>query len=724
MGKLKLKNFFGQSVLMAIMMVSLLSSCMKEMGDHHFSVKNATVTLQIDNVGEYSQTKSIYTPDENRINDLNLFVYSSDGNLYDSFYGQAVDYELSLAMGQTFSFYVLANYGAELTPSATEFALKNRVLDYSLSDLNDCGIPMAGQLEDVYVAGDTDLLILVQRLLAKVGVRIDESALETASYVYKSVSLKQCPTHIRPWTSSYYETQSVADGDMASEEELLTIKDNELFFYLPENCRGSLLTNSDPWQKVPDKLSCSELLPYVEIVASYENVGLSDENSKFRFYVGGNSTDNFDIKRNHLYHITLFPSDEGIFKGSWKMEAENMQSTRNLSFNRNKLYMQAEDSERIRVIVEPDAYEYDLIYDKELWEEYGISVSKTFNILTIQSAYKGLKDLALTLTVRDKSGFASADCDISVSANLEPFLESNFKHLDMWGGNEYALSFTYSDGAGNVKNVVPTLSELSFSSPVPSSLLSYSSGMFIAEDWWGKTGDWIGPGLTYTAVFTYSGVSTTISGSLNGHSGFGEIKATDYYYREFTKSDTPSLTSATLTGSTSTNVLNAVTSLSSINMSSVSNWKYDYLKVGVYQLDCSFVDPSNGKIRTCNVPMTVKTNVRSLEGTIVFKELYGGYNGGRELNSFFEVTTASPYYDSDINLTCDVLQEINFQIYGLNLKYIDHKGNLRYVDKYDDWTDADLFLGFDDLWIDWYTGNEEILFRMNGFDFGVGYCVN
>lgn len=724
MNKLKLENFIRRSALVVIGMTLFAFSCVEERESRPLAQNYAKISFEVDCEGGFIQTKNSFTADENGINNLNLIVYDGRGRLYHSFYGLASDMELNLVVGQSFSFYALANYGSALSPPADEQDIKSLVLNYSISNLSDSGIPMSGMMEDLEISGDMTLTITVQRILSKVGVIIDENELTTASYEYKGVKLRQCPSHIRPWTPGFFETQLCFEGDSATAMDLSLITEQEVFFYLPENCRGQLLESSDPWQKIPDNLECSEFLPYVEIAASYDNLGLTDDNARFRFYLGANSTNDFDVRRNHVYHVTLIPSDKGILNGSWKLEAEDLLSTRSLNFTRDVLSMRHSDQERIRVNVEPRGFSYNLIYDEDYWTENGITLLKTNNILTIVSDYTGAEPVSLSLIARDVDGFASDTCSITVAANREPVLMANYDHLDVWGGNEYPLSFSYTDADGVLSAVSPALSSLTFSSSVPSSLLAYSNGRLIAEDWWGKSGGWVNSNPTYTATFTYLGKTVSVTGTLNGHTGFGETKAVDHYYREFTRNDLPSLSKAELVGSTSTNVLDGIVSISPVNLSSNSNWKYNFLKVGSYSLSCSFRDPSNGKLRTTMVPMYILSNVLALEGDVSFRELTGGYNPGRVMSSHFEVNEDSDWYDTDIALSCDVEQSINFQVFAEKLKYIDHNGLVRTVDAYDDWLGADLYLGFSNFWIDWVIGLEYVIFSINGFTFRLGYQVN
>ena len=120
--------------------------------------------------------------------------------------------------------------------------------------------------------------------------------------------------------------EEVMDGDYASAGDLNTLNTTGegIHFYTLENRQGTLLPQvTDPWQKIPDNLSNGNLCTYIEVNASFRQGFFYSGNVTYRFYLGQDSTTNFDIIRNNDMSVLLTLSGDNFGEGqqniSWKV---------------------------------------------------------------------------------------------------------------------------------------------------------------------------------------------------------------------------------------------------------------------------------------------------------------------------------------------------------------------------------------------------------------------
>lgn len=727
---LKLNDNFISLAARLLLTLSPLCCCSRQAGDKLIDGLRGGVTVSLSVESDRYETRGRVFPDEDRIDDINVLVYSDNGRLYTSYFGDPASCSFVLSGACSYGFFILANYGSAIAGPPERSGLSSFTLEYRTGEHSGASVPMAGCEEAVRIGSGGSVSIRVRRLFAKVGVRIDESMLSTASYQYKSLTLKQCPTHILPWGESFAETVMTCDGDSASEAEMSAITETECYFYVPENLRGKLLENSDPWLKSADNLDIAHLLPYVELCASYSDHGLSDENTKFRFYPGANDTDNFDIRRNHMYHITVRPSDEGIFRGSWKLEAENMSNARRISISPSDFRLNRLLSRTLTIEVEPSGLPYELVYDADEWTRNGVSMVRDGDRLVLSSAYTGTVPLDFSIEARDREGLTTTCCRFTVEPAGKSLLIPDKTELDVWGGNSYPLRFIYKDGNGLQQIVMnPVLDRVITDGGMPAGYLTCFDNKLIARDWWGGSGDWTENEHNFEAHFSYRDAEAVVRGKIRGHAGFGDVTAGTVHYRDIVRGEGLALETAQMRGAVTTDVRSGV--ISTVIKKNgrpvegmTATWNGPYLKMGDYTAECTFTDPSNGLERSCEIPLPVISNIRSVSGTLHFTETVNGSPTGASYSGDFDTGTGGNMCQTGISLPCDLQQTKIFRVHGTNLQYIDSGGNPRDADQYDEWTGADLLRGIEGFGIDSYTGAEYINLILNGYQFSLGYGVN
>lgn len=297
-----------------------LSGCVME--EPASGPSSAVVTF----VPQALETRGSYAADESRIADLNIFVYR-DGLLANAAYAESgAPLSMSLLAGGTYSLFAIANAGEEIAAPVEVSGMYGVEVPVDYDAMETGGMPMSAVIDgfEVTPAGQ-EIKIGLVRLFAKYGFRVDKGRLSASSYVFTSVRLMQTASSLRPFGDNAASSGGdVMDGDRCSPSEIDKLNaGEELFFYVPENMQGTLLPdNADPWGKVPDSIGDKDgLCTYIQADAVYSADGASG-NVGFRFYLGSDDCSNFDVRRNSVYHIVLYPDDDSPYVLGWKMDSD------------------------------------------------------------------------------------------------------------------------------------------------------------------------------------------------------------------------------------------------------------------------------------------------------------------------------------------------------------------------------------------------------------------
>lgn len=199
----------------------------------------------------------------------------------------------------------------------------------------------------------------------------------------------------------------------------------------------------------------------------------------------------------------------------------------------------------------------------------------------------------------------------------EPVLTADVTTLDTWGGNLYPVRLTYDDGRGNTTNVTSAASySLSYTGGIPHDLLDWNGSGLVAEDWWGRSGDWVTAGPTYTLTLSYGGLSVEISGTMHGYTHatvIPEKPVWHYSEIEFNGWSGPAAI-ATFFGSGTTEVWTSETQVIDSGRYTLGN---GYLGLGSgIPFHASFTDPSNGYTREGDSTFDIETNIVRLQVAI------------------------------------------------------------------------------------------------------------
>lgn len=285
-------------------------------------------------------------PDEDAITDYNLFIFNSFGILEEKVYASTrqvekeagvVTHHTRLLQDVPYTILAAANMGYEL-PCRTLAEAKAYRYYMAYPDEFTPGIPMAAVMDQVCVGADGQFSMPLKRLMARIDLRVDRSALDQdVSFTVRSVKVGGCPSSVQLFSVSKAESKDQIFGggyvkswqevDGLNREVSVGMSSTTSVFVL-ENCQGDLLEHVTTEQgKVFQNNRYQEVCSYIELKASYHSPQWntrSDGYLIYRFYLG-ESLNNFDIKRNVCYQVTVRPEGDGLREDSWRVDKSGLE---------------------------------------------------------------------------------------------------------------------------------------------------------------------------------------------------------------------------------------------------------------------------------------------------------------------------------------------------------------------------------------------------------------
>ena len=356
-------------------------------------------------------------PDQYKISDYNLWIFHPNGALEERRYVSAR--ELSVQDGRIlhrtkilknipYRIYACANLGYELR-LGTEDELKAYRYYMAYPDEYSTGLPMASIQDKVRIREDgEEVHLALERLLAKVELKIDRSALNAdVVFTVREVSVGGCPSSVTPFAPSKAENKEqifnsgfIKTG-LATDplnKEIRVGESGSLFVYLLENLQGDLLQNvlSDEGKVFSDS-RYADVCSYIKIKAEYSSPDYTTRPGAYlvyRFYLGENRN-NFDVRRNTHYTITIRPEGDGLSEDSWRVDKDALEEKTRFelhpaAFNTCRsgedfhIWCEVSPS-RTPVEIEPIAYDEDIRVE----ELYGYDIDPDGHGLTIHTRKGG-----------------------------------------------------------------------------------------------------------------------------------------------------------------------------------------------------------------------------------------------------------------------------------------------------------------------------------------------
>ena len=330
-------------------------------------------------------TKSVYAGDESVINNWNLLIFENGVLKAKQYKNAGSDITFSVMTDRPYRYYALANVGditSQLAEGVTnEQDMATLWVDVSVGN----GLPMAWKSDTELafsksqIAQGAKLTVAFKRLVGRFDIVIDKSALSAWSFTATSLSLKGV-SRVQAFSTGSHATSSAVKTDEATAADLTLLNGGRATHYYPvENCYGDLLRDgTDPRNKIPGNISPNDFPTYIEIAGKAQMTDGSrlERDVTYRFYLGENASNNFDVVRNVTHTVTLVLSDAGIAANSsyWKVETGSYTDNRALAFTHESIMLPGGEPVEEPVIRTPSSLQYRIELDQNL-KDAGVAVS-------------------------------------------------------------------------------------------------------------------------------------------------------------------------------------------------------------------------------------------------------------------------------------------------------------------------------------------------------------
>lgn len=213
----------------------------------------------------------------------------------------------------------------------------------TLAEVKTYGLPYSGSKRGVQITQDGQDVAIdnCRYLFAKVSFTVDHTGLDgnlnDNYFKNQKVYLKQANPVILPFAEKNVLTGGSISADC---DEAMTNGHCETYtLYVPENCKGDLLSTTDPSLKSGDNpalASAKDDLTYIEFQGTVNpsnayaaQIGYSG-NVTYRFYLGADNCRNFDVVGGKDYKVTMGFTVDNLFNPSplWRVETDSFNDGR------------------------------------------------------------------------------------------------------------------------------------------------------------------------------------------------------------------------------------------------------------------------------------------------------------------------------------------------------------------------------------------------------------
>ena len=318
-------------ILTCIYIMMFLTGCSSVM-DMHEDRQDVHISFE----GSMMKSRA-YEPDEDKVTDISLMIFDESGDAEECIWLGDGEKECTakLIMNKEYTFCACANFGYQVYADHID-ELDEIRFHMAYPDEYREGIPMYAY-EKVTVTGDPHITLTLERLMAKISLRMDRSRLsDDVEMNVRSVRIGNCPRSAKVFGQSMVDDE---DGcfpvgflrdDLETADLNITVGDGlskEISLYMLENMQGKMDRHiiSDMDKVFDEDDPRSGTCSYIEIeleYLSYEKYSGPD-GLKYRFYLG-EDRNSLDVERNCHYHITVAPEDDGLSEDSWRVDKSDL----------------------------------------------------------------------------------------------------------------------------------------------------------------------------------------------------------------------------------------------------------------------------------------------------------------------------------------------------------------------------------------------------------------
>ncbi len=221
--------------------------------------------------------------------------------------------------------------------------------------------------------GGYTLPVVFERLVSRYDIIVNQAGLSNWAFTATGLKLQGADS-VTPFADASSFRGSYAEAEYATAADVAMLNSGGATRYYPlENCFGNLLSVSDPMDKSLDNVLAADASArpsFVELSGrlTLQDGSFLDKDVTYRFYLGENSTTNFDVKRNVAHVVTLRLTDALIDGDAalWKVETGRFDDTRLLAFADDTVHLPAGMSYYAGILAEPGTLNYLVLMDAEL----------------------------------------------------------------------------------------------------------------------------------------------------------------------------------------------------------------------------------------------------------------------------------------------------------------------------------------------------------------------
>jgi uncharacterized protein YjdB len=255
---------------------------------------------------------------DNVISNVNILVFDVNGNLLKNYYFENPSSMTISCSSGTKTIVAVANVGDIGFSSYTTINnLRNAVTSNMTNSLDQC--TMAGE-KCFNLTSSGPITIEMIRLLSKITVVFNKEQLnEGTTVTIRDIRLRNVPSFCCLFSENKPETPSQISeyGDFIDENLEPFDHPYATPLYMFENMQGDIGYTTNESQKSPGE--SYSVCSYIEIRANYTNEA-REGIIKYRFYLGNNITNNFDIIRNKWYQLNVIFREDAINEVSWRID--------------------------------------------------------------------------------------------------------------------------------------------------------------------------------------------------------------------------------------------------------------------------------------------------------------------------------------------------------------------------------------------------------------------
>lgn len=294
--------------------------------------------------------KSCFSGSEDGIEDWNIYVYDKNGIFVKRLSSDSSDNVFYATVGDKYDFFALANFSDILTANSSGYKELEKADMTEMENLCLNPLPleysqklgMAWAVKDHVITGNENILVQFRRLFAKIILTVSKSRLHNAD-IRISDAFIVSSRPLTPFSSySIHRGYSQEKVDYAERQDIERLDSGgSIAMYMPESVipfgiGTPLISNS--WDKDLMLINSrgyrdfASMCSYIELRAEYSRIDrispeelqyLEGKTASYRFILGGNEINDFNVNGNSIYHLYLYLTDDGVFRDCWRASLDD-----------------------------------------------------------------------------------------------------------------------------------------------------------------------------------------------------------------------------------------------------------------------------------------------------------------------------------------------------------------------------------------------------------------